>query len=156
MNDYPTESDTLGDAKDWLRERAEEGEICPCCEQNVKVYHRQIHSSMARDLIKAYCEFAIEPFYLPSLLGRYGSSDFAKLRYWGLISEEDLVREDGSNRAGWWHITNDGVRYIRGDLRVAKFARTYNKRLLDLSGPSVDIHDALGKKFNYSELMAGI
>jgi hypothetical protein len=52
-------------------------------------------------------------------------------------------------------VTRLGARFVRGEIRIAKYARVYNGRCLGLEGEPVDIRDALGTQFNYSELMAG-
>lgn len=145
---------TLEQAKDYLRERLDEGAECPCCEQLAKVYRRKIHSTMARDLVITYREAGREWFHVRMVLG-YHHGDFAKLAMWGLVEESAEKRDDGG-RAGWWRITPLGVSYIRGVYRVPKYARVYNGRLLSLdTSELVNIHDALGTKFNLADLMAG-
>jgi hypothetical protein len=147
------DSVSLGEARNWLRERVDEGESCPLCSQFAKVYRRKIHSTMARDLIRLYREVGADEWvHVPTVLGSSGG-DLAKTVYWGLIEELPGVREDGSTRVGWWSITQLGKFYVLGRVLVPKYARIYNGRLLDLVGDRVGIQDALGDKFNYSELM---
>ena len=52
--------------------------------------------------------------------------DAAKLVYWGLIEEEALQREDGG-RAGWWRVTAYGERFLKGLIRVPKYARVFDE-----------------------------
>jgi hypothetical protein len=145
----------LGEARDWLRERIDDGEACPCCGQFAKVYRRTINSGMAVLLLALYR--AAQPgewVKVPSLGGQGG--DITKCRYWELIEPQpDLTRDDGSNRTGWWRLTYRGVEFILDRLAVPKYARVYDGRLLNLTGPPVTIRDALGARFNYDELMAG-
>lgn len=144
---------TLLEAKNWLRERVDDGERCPCCTQFAKVYKRQIHATMARDLIRFYRAAGVgEWLHLPSLTGWGG--DFGKLRYWGLTEEEIERRPDGG-RAGFWLVTGIGESWVKGQIRISKYAHIYDGRCLRLSGEGVTIYDALGSKFNYDELMHG-
>jgi len=148
---------TLGQAQLWLRAHVDEGVACPCCTQFAKIYRRRIHSTMARDLITAHrCE-GLAPFHVPTLLRRAASAgDFAKLAYWGLIAELPGRRDDGAKHAGWWQITDDGRRFVCNQLRVPKYARIYDGRLIALdSDETVSIVDALGTRFDYGELMRG-
>lgn len=148
---------TLGDARQWLRDRRLEGAKCPCCTQFAKVYKRTITSSMAWALVKMYRAGAADDFVdVPTVLGRGPgrAGDDAKLVYWGLTLEAHEKRPDGG-RAGWWRLTPDGVRFILGTLYVPKYAHVYDGRLVSpkFSGPLIGIRDALGKRFDLRELM---
>lgn len=146
---------TLEEAKAWLRERVDEGERCPCCTQMAKVYRRTIHSTMARTLVVAHHQHGLDWFHLATLTATTGrGGEEGKLRYWGLIEEETGRRPDGG-RSGWWRITPLGADFVLGRAKVQKYARIYDGRCLGLDGEEISIRDALGKKFNYDELMRG-
>ncbi len=96
------ETMTLKDARAQLRGLADHGAFCPLCQQNVKVYKRTIHASMARGLIRFYRHVGSDWGFLPDVLDGIGeNADFGKLRYWGLVEHDEGQREDGSNRNGW-------------------------------------------------------
>ena len=143
---------TLGEAREKLRKMAEEGTTCPLCTQNVKVWRRKIHASMAVLLIRMWRAAQGDWVYLPDLPQK--SRDGAGLAYWGLIVEATEKREDGG-RAGWWKITPPGVNWVLARATVPKYARVYDGRMLNLLGEPVTIQDALGTKFNYRDLMEG-
>lgn len=149
---------TLAEARAELRELVDDGARCPCCTQFAKVYRRKITSTMARLLIRLWIEAGREWAHMPTVTSRASTSassgDPAKLRYWGLLEEADVERDDGG-RAGWWRITDDGEAYVRAALRVRKYARVYDGRCLGHDGDLVDIVDALGDRFNYRDLMEG-
>jgi hypothetical protein len=149
-------SETLIEARDRLRANVDEGETCPCCGQFAKVYRRKIHTTMARDLLTAYRTARYEWFHLPTLLGGRHQGDFPKLAHWQLIEEMPAQREDGSSRAGWWRLTPKGAAFARDLARVQKYARIYNGQLLGFDGDPVGIRDALGSRFSYNDLMAGV
>lgn len=152
-DDRPNDDWTLRQVRDWLRPRTEgKGTRCPCCGQNARVYERSIYSTMARDLIKMYRAAETSWAHVPSTINARGG-DLLKMRYWHLLEGQEAVRDDGSSRNGSWRITDKGVRYLLGQISVPKTARVYNDRCLELKGSPVTIYDALGRKFNYGDLM---
>lgn len=147
---------TIAQAKDWLRRRVDDGERCPVCTQYAKVYRRAIHATMARTLILAYQTHGQDWFHLATLTKTTGrGGEEGKLRYWGLLEEETERRPDGG-RSGWWRVTDDGAAFVERRRTVQKYARIYDGRCLGLDGDLIGIKDALGKKFNYDDLMKGI
>ena len=84
-----------------------------------------------------------------------GTGDGTKAKYWGLIVPMPGQRDDGSTCNGWWRLTRRGRAFVRGWIKVPKYAHIYNDEKLWLSGPRWTIRDALGTKFNYRELMNG-
>lgn len=147
---------TLGEARALLRTLVDEGHRCPCCSQFAKVYKRKVHASMARGLIQAIRAGGRQKFVKPGdFLTIKQNCDFAKLAYWQLTVEEPTLREDGG-RAGWWWVSDLGEQWIRMQATIPKYARIYDSRILGFEGPPVTIRDALGKTFDYAELMAGL
>ena len=145
---------TAAEVKEWVLGHRDDGVECPSCEQYAKVYRRKINSAMARALILFHRRHGSEWFHLPTSIG-YGG-DSAKLRYWGLIEESGEEREDGG-RAGYWRVTEDGRQWALGFSSVAKYALVYNGKLLGLDDDErVSVRDALGTKFDYTELMNGV
>jgi hypothetical protein len=151
---------SLRDAQDWLRERLDEGEHCPCCTQFAKVYRRRLTSSSARALIGMYNKARLDWVDVPRLgVLTSGRGDECKARYWGLIEPyPDAVREDGSSRVGLWRLTPAGEQFVLNKSLIPKHALVYDTRLLSLDDRDgqVSIVDCLGKKFNYRELMDGV
>lgn len=149
---------TLGEARRLLRDLVEDGATCPCCRRLAKIYRRKINSTQARDLIAMYRYGGTEFAYLPHVRkasGGRSNREEPKLRWWGLVEEEPTLRPDGG-RAGWWRVTERGVMFVRCQITVPKYAREYDGRCLRLLGDPITIRDALGTKFNYDDLMAGI
>jgi hypothetical protein len=144
---------TLKEARDALRLLVEEGARCPCCTQLAKVYKRKVHAGMARLLIAMWRNAGEEWLYLPSLPQK--SRDGTGLAYWGLIEEEKARREDGG-RAGWWRITEEGRGWVLMQTTIPKYAMIYDGRCLGHRGAHVTIRDALGTRFDYDDLMAGV
>jgi hypothetical protein len=144
---------TLSEAQQWLADRIKTGARCPCCNQYTKVYRRQINSGMARSLIAMYLHGPQGQWvHLPTQVGAR-SREEGKLRYWGLVEEQlDIQRADGG-RAGYWRVTDAGRKWVTGNSTVPKFVAVYNNTVLRTFGDNISISDALGSKFNYTELM---
>lgn len=146
------DSMTLGEARQWLRERLVEGASCPCCTQLARLYRRPINSGMARSLIKMWRVGGLDWQHIPTSVGAR-SREEGKLRYWGLIEEEIEIRRDDGGRAGWWRVTNHGYDWIHGLTFVQKYAWIYDGGLRRLDGPLINIQQALGSKFDLRDLM---
>lgn len=131
----------------------EKGTRCPHCTQFAKIYERTINCAMARDLITFY-NFGVRGAFhqLTTVLGGKHPGDFAKLVHWGLI-EEKPQESTVTKTSGFWRITPAGEEFVRGELRVHSHVRLYDAKPLGLIGSLITIRDALGRKFNYEELM---
>lgn len=138
---------SLGTAKEYMRQRIEEGVHCVLCEQYARVYRRKLNSGMAQALVMMYRAAGLDWCYRPDVLRDLKTSahDNTLLHYWGLWERGDEV--------GWWRVTTLGEEFIRDEIEVPRFAVIYNSELLRLDGPWIDIHQALGDKFDLDELM---
>lgn len=147
-----TVNDTIQAGKNWLRARLDKGERCPLCEQHAQTYKRKINSGMARSLIHMYRLSGLNWVHVRQIGA--ASREEGKLAYWGLVEEQTGVGMHGG-RAGYWRVTTKGQAFLTGGLKVPKYAKVYNGRVLGFDGGPVTIRDALGTKFNYEDLMAG-
>jgi len=135
---------------------------CPCCGQVAKKYKRSLTGAMAYALILIYKKnkennnsfFHVEDYLKkiknipPSIRG-----DFPKLRFFNLIEKQKGRRDDGSNRVGYYRITQDGKDFVEMKLKVRKYIILYNNDFLKSDGDYINIKESLKKKFNYTELM---
>lgn len=48
--------------------------------------------------------------------------NFQKLKYWGFVRR--ALDTSGSPKEGWWHVTEAGLRFLRGDATAPRFIRT--------------------------------
>lgn len=147
----PSLSDTIQAGKDWLRNMVYAGGArCPLCEQHAKVYKRTINSGQAQSLIRIH-RMVGQGWIHVSLIGAK-SREEGKLAYWGLL-EEQIGSGHHGGRAGYWRLTQLGEQFVKGQAFVAKYALVYNGRCLGFEGGAISIQDALGKDFDYNELM---
>jgi hypothetical protein len=145
---------SIGDTRIWVTQQREDGVDCPACDQFVKVYRRKINAGMAQSLIAIYNKGGTEDFVHTPTLVR--SHEVGQLSWWGFIEEEGLTRKDGG-RAGFWRTTRSGADWLLGTTTAPKYAHVFNGKLLEMTEDDrVTILDALGTKFNYSDLMAGV
>lgn len=146
----------LGEARRWLRVQARgKGAKCPCCAQVARVYPRTLNSGMASSLIRMYRIGGLEWVHLPTQLPAR-SREEGKLAYWGLIEEATEERRPDGGRAGWWRVTERGERFIRCELEVWQRLGIYDDQVVGpdkTSDPHWTIRKALGKRFDYDELM---
>jgi hypothetical protein len=143
--------------------RVRDGDNCPCCGQLVKLYRRTLPNATARVMIAVwFLNEGRDYLYMPELLDQVGLTRTGQQggyctygHYWKLMKQQPGIRDDGSNRVGWWKLTDLGRRFVLCQATVPKYAHIYNSRCFGFSGPDWTIQHALGTKFNYSQLMAG-
>lgn len=152
-----------------MQEQLEAGDTstCPCCGQITKIYKRKLGGAMARGLIQLYHGFRNQKEPAPIHIAEFfqslknapssakGGGDVAKLRYWKLLRRIVGEREDGSNRVGLYTMTKRGRAFVEGEIKVASHVHIYNGVVVGWSDTQIGIEQAIGKKFNYRELMAG-
>lgn len=137
---------------------ADKGYNCPCCGQLCKRYYRKFNANMALALIVLYRNMDKGFIHLENLLADKGfkrCGDASYLRHYKLIEAMDKPREDGSKRNGHYKITGLGIMFVEGKSTVQNTYIIYNNKHEGFEGPEISIVDALGKKFDYRELMDG-
>lgn len=152
---------TLDDAEQWVEDNREDGAECPCCGQLAKVYKRPLNVTMARGLIWLVREAGPARGWVevrkvgPTWLLAAGG-EFAKLAHWELIEEMPHDTDDTSKRtSGIWRPTLDGVGFVHGRVKAARRVHLFNNEVLNYDSEYITIKQALGKKFDYDELMRG-
>lgn len=162
MNLVINDNSSLKDARDWLRQRVDDGETCPCCKQFAKVYPRMIYGKMAAALIRLHAvsrpDFSfvhVSKIDVPTIRSVVFSGDFAKLALWELIEPMPKDEKDKTKRAnGSWRITQRGIDFVNGKITVPKYVKIYDGRRIGFDDSEmVSIQNCLGEKFDYAELM---
>jgi hypothetical protein len=102
--------------------------------------------------------YRLDPYgyvYVPLLCHTYKlpGGDATLAHHWGLISAQPGERDDGSDRVGWWRLTNNGRNFVLGRLFIRRYAMVYNSACHSHAGKWWSIYDALGNKFDYQDLM---
>lgn len=158
-----TPLNTVQDAISFVEKHRNEGVTCPCCQQNARVYHRPLNSSMAAVLKAIYLctpEYYKEGYlhvenYLKTLNCPASiRGDFPKLRFWELIEAKSELREDNSTHNGYYRITTKGENFVEGLIEVPKQVFIYNNKCLGFSNDSITFERAVqDAKFNFNTLI---
>lgn len=147
---------TVDEAKAWLRKFLNTGGAeCPVCERYAVVYRWSLYSTAVSALMLYYRLGGTTEFVASrelTRLGHKGKGDVTRLKFWGLVEPGRERREDGG-RAGFYRVTDKGERFIRGEISLPKYVYEYSGQVLYYDGKSVDVKQALGKKFNYQEFV---
>ncbi len=137
---------------------ADKGYSCPHCGSYCKRYFRKFNSNMAVALIFLYRNREKGFVHLENLMIESGfkrCGDASYLRHYKLIEAFSGQREDGSSRNGHYKITGRGIMFVEKKMKVQGTYIIYNNKHEGFEGDEIDIEQALGKKFDYRELMAG-
>jgi len=154
----PNDHWSLKAARVWTLDHASEGTVCPCCEQHVKIYRRKLNASMARSLLwlvrhcevtKHWCDV---PRQAPTWLLR--SRELPKLAYWRLVETQPNTDDPTKRCSGIWRPTSEGRQFAYSRTVVPSHAEIYNGGVVGYSDTPTTIREALGERFDYSELMA--
>ncbi len=144
---YPLfDGETLADAKARFKKtlRDTDEATCPCCERGALRVHRPIDHAKAALLVWLYWRGEAH-IGREAPRGVLRGKDFALLRYWDLIEQR---KERGS-----WAITPTGRRFVERRCLLPERVVTYDRRAFGFSGPLISIGDALGRFFDYDDLM---
>ena len=150
---------TLSEARAWLLANRAAGTRCLCCNRLVKIYPRTFPRATALLMIELWRrnegrDYSFVPDILNTMTGTVAQGgDGRKGWLWGLMEQEPGHRDDGSNRRGWWRLTDSGREFVLGEIRVPQIAYVCNNAVLGYSDEFWSIHDALGSEFNYAEMM---
>ena len=128
---------------------------CPVCQRHTQIYWHPINKNMAKGLIALWQDHRrgwgdIQAVRIKHNLHR--SKQETTIARWGLMEEEAVRRPDGG-RAGFWRVTADGERWLKGEKNIPKYALLYDSKCLGHRGEYVSIHDALGMNFDYRSVM---
>lgn len=130
---------------------------CPLCHQPTNLYRRPISAIIARALIKLYRleqNGAEKTWHHVRDIHR-DRSDWAKLRFWGLIEEASNL-DSRKRTSGLWRITDDGRRFVMCQDQVPKYALVkYGSINVGFCGEAMTIRECLEakNKFSYIQLI---
>lgn len=148
------EADAVRKLREYtLKKAALDACDCPVCGQNVKVYHRTVNATMARQLIISFQEHGTDNWFHISTFKK-PCTDWAVLRHFGFIeSRLHIPGDDGKKDSGYWRITQKGEDFVLHSAKCSKYVVLYNGKFIDFGGGDITILEALKNKFNYLELM---
>jgi len=147
-------SELLVDAQQRFEDELEDGIDCPCCGRLGKIYRRPLGASMARWLI-----------WLVRIWPGHGwidikdtdarGGDYAKLAHWQLVEQQPNADETKKD-SGMWRPTPHGITFVYRRIMVPSHVYLLFNNVIGWEPNHIEITDALGKTFNYSELMQSV
>lgn len=135
------------------------GYCCPTCNSFIKMYARKFNSNMAYALLFLYHNRHKGFIHLENQMkeaGKQRCGDASYLRHYRLIEAYEGERVDGSPRNGFYKITGHGIMFCEQKTTVKQTFLIFHNKVEGFEGKEIDIVAALGKKFNYSELMLAL
>jgi len=78
--------------------------------------------------------------------------EYPRLEDWGLIRQ--MPNEDPTKKtSGIWSVTASGLAFARREKTVSKFYFMFDRKIAGWSKDEISIDDALGKKFDYRDVI---
>ena len=145
--------ETLEEAKQYLRDNWIEGAECPCCKQKVKLWSKPLIGTAVADLIRLNKLWQKNGVAVHISEFTKQRSNFYTLVYWGFIVKGDVEIDGKKRSSGYWLPTIKGGKFIDNEVTVQSYADTYNNKVIRFTGKQIGVKEALGKKFDYEELM---
>lgn len=162
---HPETANYANEIKRQVFAKIGDGVICPCCDQFAKLYRRKLHSGMARALIAiSTVQNRVESaagaggigFWVETPKLGFQNGDYGRLRWWELLEQRALKYKDEKEEkrdSGRWRVTTKGMQFVKGEIAIPREVFMYNNLVQGFSADTIKIDEALGKKFNYGELM---
>lgn len=148
---------TVERTKKYLEDNRKDGVECPACGVFYREYKWTFYSTAARGLILLNRLGGAEDYVftgdLKQKYGFKGQGDCSRWRFFGLATE-DRDRKSNTGRAGYWKLTPLGVDFINGRATIPKKVYVVHSKPTRSEGPHVTVQQALGKRFDYDELMS--
>lgn len=113
----------------------------------VKVYRRSLNTGMTRALIAIVKEHLRSNDWVDIRTIAVRGGDYGKLVHFGLLEAGD--------GAGFWRPTQLGIDFVLHKKAVPRAAYVDRGRCIGLDSEKVSVVTALGKDFDYNELMGG-
>jgi hypothetical protein len=152
-NPYPGLEDVRNEVLDGIKNK--DGMVCPTCDQFCKMYKRKLNAGMAATLCWLVREFKGDWINIPQCAPRFviKSNEHGKLAHWKLVEQKSNLDDPTKKDSGIWKPTELGISFVNQESNVPKHVFLYNNSVQGFSDSTTSIKEALGDKFDYSELM---
>ena len=143
---------SVEEARLFVLQNYNRGVRCPCCNTWVKVWRKPLVHTAVYELIQLYLKWRnnrSEMVHISEFSKQ--RSNFYTLQYWGLVQGSERI--PGKRTAGMWRPTEKGLKFIHNEILIHSHVETRDNKIVRFSGELIGIRKALGKKFDYDELM---
>ena len=149
---------SLEDSIEYVGQNLDDGVRCPFCKKYVRRYRRSFNATMARSLIwlvRAWEDAGQDWVDVPKAGPRWvvKSNQLPTVRWWGLVERPSDSGSSKRKHSGLWRPTERGVQFALRQIQVPAKAVTFDGEVEGYEGGEISVLDALGKDFDYSELM---
>lgn len=79
--------------------------------------------------------------------------DYIQLQRWGFIEPKVSSKNPEAKDAGYWKITSVGISFVENKITMPRAAYVVNNSTYKWDNIHINIKQALGTKFSYSELL---
>lgn len=162
--------DEIERVRRFFASRLDTGDDCPCCTRYAKRQHRVLGCGPARWLIELVYLYKDDPIHTGQVIKNLkganvsGSDATSVLPLYGLISPapapsrksippSERSKAPKGRTSGYWRPTQLGRDFVFEKINVPERVVTCLGLPEAFEGIPVSIREALGKKFNYAELM---
>ncbi len=147
---------SLAEAQAFVKSGLDKGVDCPCCGQRAQRYLRRMYATNASWLIALVRRHELTQDFVHINEIVQTGGDYSKARFWDLCSPAPHETK-GSNRksSGLWRPTPKGIAYVHAQITIPRAAIVFNNAVEGFVGPEVSIIEALGRHFDYYQLMEG-
>jgi hypothetical protein len=166
-----TRKELINHVLDYLRTplmdaaNSREENDCSLCKQSVHINKDKQTDSSTINLLNLYYLTKTYPtteYFKSSQFckGRNGAGRFAALRHHNIIEEakanNDNTNEGQKKNSGMWKLTDKGIQYCEGKVKIPKYILTYNRQFIGTDGELMGVEEFLKEPFHYKETMEKI
>lgn len=144
---------TIGEARQLCAIIAPTGSSCPCCGQYFRIYRRKLNSPLAASLIWLVDQWRLfngQYIHVDGTAPKFvlRSRELGKLAHWNLVEKKNNPKKQ-RNKRGLWKPTEDGVKFVDGDITVPSHVYLYDNQVQRFSDVYVTIQQALGDRYGF-------
>lgn len=119
-------------------------QYCEACGAKMIAYKKKLNKPICSAMIKIYKKLGANQFGdIAKLdnLSHQQKCNFQVLEYWGMMKRPSP--EDKTARGGWWAVTDLGEKFIKGEVSMPIWIRTYRGKAKERSNEMVKISDVV-------------
>lgn len=162
IHDVFAGDESIQKAKEWVERKLDNrGGFCPSCDKIAAYNRTKITDAHARLIIEIYKRHGMESAHVPSLV--IGNDAVGKLGHASESAHRGLLSVDtergGGSRSGWYHLTDEGIRWIHDQSTTPESIWSYNRFSRKIEdGKQVKVTEVFDRsnRFWYSDLMPDI
>jgi hypothetical protein len=117
-------------------------ETCPHCGANMVKFRHSLSGMYVGIIMQIYANMNSERTVdIGTLDMTYNQkNNLQKLQYWGIIRST-------KKHSGRWRLTDAGLRFVEGELKLRKYVWTYRGKVMEYDGPEILFSQMQDKKY---------